>query len=195
MQPKEYSIVKHSKKTLAQIFVWSLLMSSEYHRKALLKVLDEAYVPTGTSGDNLETMVSHVIRSHQISFREEELPIEGMMHNRALYIIVKCRDKFVAQVLIDNGSRFNICLLSTLTLLNHDVGKICQSRMNIRAFYGSQRETMGEVDLCIQMGPAEFETEFQVMGISTSYNMLLGRPWIHAVRAVPSTLHQILKFI
>ena len=25
--------------------------------------------------------------------------------------------------------------------------------------------------------------------------MLLGRPWIHAVGAVPSTLHQILKFI
>ena len=44
-----------------------------------MKVLDEAYVPTGTSGDNLATMVSHVIGSHQISFREEELPIEGMM--------------------------------------------------------------------------------------------------------------------
>ena len=54
---------------------------------------------------------------------------------------------------------------------------------------------MGEVDLCIQMGPAELVTKFQVMGISTSYNMLLGRPWIHAAGAVPSTLHQILKFI
>ena len=160
-----------------------------------MKVLDEAYVPTGTSGDNLATMVSHVIGSHQISFREEELPIEGMTHNHALYITVKCRDKFVARVLIDNGSRLNIFQLSTLTQLNHDVGKIRQSCMNVRTFDGSQRQTMGEVDLCIQMGPAEFETEFQVMGISTSYNMLLGRPWIHAVRAVPSTLHQILKFI
>ena len=139
-------------------------MSSEYHRKALLKVLDEAYVPTGTSGDNLATMVSHVIGSHQISFREEELPIEGMMHNCALYITVKCRDKFVARVLIDNGSGLNICPLSTLTQLNHDVGKIHQSHMNVRAFDGSQRETMREVDLGIQMGPAEFVTEFQVMG-------------------------------
>ena len=81
-------------------------------------------------------MVSHIIGSHQISFRVEKLPIEGMMHNRALYIIVKCRDNFVARVLIDNGSGLNICLLSTLTQLNHDVGKIHQSRMNIRAFDG-----------------------------------------------------------
>jgi len=195
MQLKEYSIVKHLEKTPAQISVWALLISSEYHRKALLKVLDEAYVPKGTSGENLATMVSHVIGSHQISFREEELPLEGVMHNRALYITIKCRDKFVARVLIDNGSGLNICPLSTLTQLNYDVGKIRQSRMNVRAFDGSQRETMGEIDLCIQMGPAEFVTEFQVMGISTSYNLLLGRPWIHAVGASPSTLHQLLKFI
>ena len=164
-------------------------MSSEYHRKALLKVLDEAYVPTGTSGDNLATMVSHVIGSHQISFREEELPIEGMTHNHALYITVKCRDKFVARVLIDNGSRLNIFPLSTLTQLNHDVGKICRSRMNVKAFDGLQRETMGEVDLGIQMEPAEFVTKFQVMSISTSYNMFQGRPWIHAAGTVQSTLH------
>ena len=90
------------------------------------------------------------------------------MHNRALYITVKCRDQFVARVLIYNGSGLNICPLSTLTQLNHDVGKICRSRMNVKAFDGLQRETMGEVDLGIQMGPAEFVTEFQVMGISTS---------------------------
>ena len=67
--------------------------------------------------------------------------------------------------------------------------------MNVRAFDVSQRETMGKVDLCIQMGLAIFFTEFQVMGIYKSYNMLLGKPWIHVVGAVPSTLHQILKFI
>ena len=118
----------------------------------------------GTSGENLANMVSHVIGSHQIPFREVELPIEGVMNNCTLYITVKCTNKFVARVLIDNGSGLNICPLSTLTQLNHDVGKIHQSHMNVRAFDGSQRETMREVDLGIQMGPAEFVTEFQVMG-------------------------------
>ena len=33
------------------------------------------------------------------------------------------------------------------------------------------------------------------MDISPSYNCLLGRPWIHIARAVPSTLHQKIKFV
>ena len=36
---------------------------------------------------------------------------------------------------------------------------------------------------------------FQVMDINPGYNCLLGRPWIHSVRVVPSTLHQKLKFV
>ena len=33
------------------------------------------------------------------------------------------------------------------------------------------------------------------MDISPSYNCLLGRPWIHVAGAVPSTLHQNIKFV
>ena len=44
-------------------------------------------------------------------------------------------------------------------------------------------------------GPCTFNVEFQVMDISLFYNCLLGRPWIHIVGAVPSTLHQKIKFV
>uniref|UniRef100_M1DEJ9 Gag/pol polyprotein n=1 Tax=Solanum tuberosum TaxID=4113 RepID=M1DEJ9_SOLTU len=33
------------------------------------------------------------------------------------------------------------------------------------------------------------------MDINTSYNFLLGRPWIDMARVVPSTLHQLMKFV
>ena len=33
------------------------------------------------------------------------------------------------------------------------------------------------------------------MDINPSYNCLLGRPWIHMAGAVPSTLHQKVKFV
>ena len=35
---------------------------------------------------------------------------------------------------------------------------------------------------------------FQVMDINPAYSCLLGRPWIHPLGVVPSTLHQKLKF-
>ncbi len=33
------------------------------------------------------------------------------------------------------------------------------------------------------------------MDIEPAYTMLLGRPWIHSVNAVPSTLHQRIKYV
>ena len=47
----------------------------------------------------------------------------------------------------------------------------------------------------MQIGPCTFNVEFQVMDVSPSYNYLLGRPWIHIAGAVPSTLHQKIKFV
>ena len=58
-----------------------------------------------------------------------------------------------------------------------------------------QRDTLGSVNLTIQMGPAEFEAKFQVLDIDTSYNLLLGRPIIHMAGAVPSTLHKMMKLV
>ena len=66
--------------------------------------------------------------------------------------------------------------------------------MVVRAFDGSQREVMGEIDIPIQIGPHTCNVVFQVMDINPAYSCLLGRPWIHALGVVPSMLHQKLKF-
>ncbi|RDX79144.1 hypothetical protein CR513_40457, partial [Mucuna pruriens] len=50
---------------------------------------------------------------------------------------------------------------------------------------------MGEITLPIRIGPTTFDITFQVMDIRPAYSCLLGRPWIHATRAVPSSV----KFI
>ena len=65
----------------------------------------------------------------------------------------------------------------------------------VKAFDGTRREVIGEIEIEMQIGPCVFNVEFQVMDISASYNYLLGRPWIHIDGAVPSTLHQKIKFV
>ena len=52
-----------------------------------------------------------------------------------------------------------------------------------------------EIEIEVQISPCTFNVEFQVMDIPPSYNCLLGRPWIHIVGVVPSTLHQKIKFV
>ena len=64
-----------------------------------------------------------------------------------------------------------------------------KSQMVVRAFDGTKREVLGNIELPIQVGPCTFNLEFIVMDINLSYNCLLGRPWIHMVGAVPSALH------
>ncbi|KAI5436228.1 hypothetical protein KIW84_022627 [Lathyrus oleraceus] len=70
-----------------------------------------------------------------------------------------------------------------------------QSGVVVKAFDGSCKTVIGEVDLPVKIGPSDFQITFQVMDIHPSYSCLLGRPWIHEAGAVTSTLHQKLKFV
>ena len=54
---------------------------------------------------------------------------------------------------------------------------------------------MGTLKIELRIGSATFVTIFQVLRIPTSFNLLLGRPWIHRAVVIPSSLHQKVKFI
>lgn len=69
------------------------------------------------------------------------------------------------------------------------------SSLIVRAFDGSKRQVIGEVNLPICVGPHQFIITFQVMDINMAYSCLLGRPWIHVVGVITFTMHQRLKFL
>uniref|UniRef100_A0A2N9IAZ7 Retrotransposon gag domain-containing protein n=1 Tax=Fagus sylvatica TaxID=28930 RepID=A0A2N9IAZ7_FAGSY len=175
--------------------VLSLLLASESHRKALLKVLNEAYVPEDITGPSFENMVTSILVTNQLTFSDDELPPEGRGHTKALYISVKTNDRIVSRVLIDNGSALNVCPLSTLEKLDIDPTRVRVNSMIVRAFDGTRREVLGEIDLPVEVGPQVYNINFQVLKIDSPYNLLLGRPWLHTAGAVPSSLHQKMKLI
>ncbi|XP_070041152.1 uncharacterized protein [Nicotiana tomentosiformis] len=142
----------------------------------------------------MANMVGQVLETHKITFNEDELPPEGLSHNIALHITVKYENKFIARVLIDRGSSLNIPPLTTLKRLGIGIPEIRLGRMNVKVFDESQKATIGEIDLSLKIGPTIFDAELQVLDISGTYNLLLGRPWIHMAGAVASTLHQVVKF-
>jgi hypothetical protein len=65
----------------------------------------------------------------------------------------------------------------------------------ICGFDNSGEATLGALTVKIQMSTFSFKVRFYVIDANTSYSALLGRPWIHKYRVVPSTLHQCLKFL
>src|ERR1043165_9302814 len=64
----------------------------------------------------------------------------------------------------------------------------------VRDFDGSKRTVLGELTLPVKVDSQTFDSTFFVMDIRPAYSCLLGRPWIHGTGAVPSTLHQKLKY-
>ncbi|KAJ9694546.1 hypothetical protein PVL29_010164 [Vitis rotundifolia] len=54
---------------------------------------------------------------------------------------------------------------------------------------------MGTLEIELLIGPTTFLILFQVLRIPTSFNILLGRLWIHRAGVIPSSLHQKVKFI
>ena len=54
---------------------------------------------------------------------------------------------------------------------------------------------MGTLIAHIMIGLVRYSVLVQVLRIQSSFNILLGRPWIHEAGAIPSFLHQKVKFI
>ncbi|RDX64786.1 hypothetical protein CR513_56613, partial [Mucuna pruriens] len=191
----EYELLDHLNKTPARISLLSLLLNSESHRNLLLKILKEAHVAPDITAERFGGIIGSLTSNGQLTFSDEEIPTEGRQHNQPLHIAVKCGDYMITKVLVDNGSSLNVLPKATLDKLSSIHVQLKASPMVVRAFDGSRRDVMGEVTLPIYIGPTLFDIVFQVMDIRPAYGCLLGRPWIHGAGAVPSSLHQKVKFI
>src|SRR3954466_7309662 len=66
---------------------------------------------------------------------------------------------------------------------------------NIFGFNVNSTRPMGKIKLRCQIGDLKTEVTVYVIDAETSYNLLLGRPWIHRNHIVPSTPHQVMKYV
>jgi len=83
----------------------------------LVKVLNEAHVAQDISVEGFEGIVNNIKANNYLTFTEEEILAEGRGHNKALHVSVKCMERVMAKVLIDNGSSLNGMPKSTLEKL------------------------------------------------------------------------------
>jgi len=164
-------------------------MHFEPHHELLMKILNEALVAHDISIEKFGGIINNITASNYLTFTEDELPIEGRGHNKALHVSVKFADHMVAKVLVDNSSSLNVMPKMALDKFSFDASYMRPSSMVVRAFGGNRRDVRGEIHLLIQIGPCTFQITFQVMDITLAYSCLLGQPWIHSTRVVLSSLH------
>jgi len=133
----EYCIVDQLKKTPARISFMSLILSSEPHRNALQKVLNEAYVPQDVEQKTMKHLVGRIHVTNYLYFTAKELDFEGTGHNKPLYITTRCKDCLIRKVLVNNGSTFNVLPKHMLKEMLVDESHMKPSTMMARAYDGS----------------------------------------------------------
>ena len=194
IQREDDEILRQMRTTQSRISIWSLLASSSTHRDTLIKALSQIRVDTATTPGGLIHFLT-ADRATCIVFYDNDLPPKGSDHVRPLFIDVACSGRRVPSVLLDNDSALNVYPLVTAIALGFSPSNFGPSIQTVRAYDGTQRTVMGTLTTHVMIGPVRYAILFQVLRIQLSFNLLLGRPWIHEGGAIPSSLHQKVKFI
>ncbi|XP_050896935.1 uncharacterized protein LOC127103747 [Lathyrus oleraceus] len=192
---RNYRVVNQLNQTPSKISIMSLLMCSDAHRDALVKFSRDAHKPQEIFVYQFEGVVINIAANMSLGFNDEELPVEVRNYNKALHSSMECVDTVLSRFLVDTGSSLNVFLESFLSKLTIDGLLMKPIELVVRAFDGSRRTVIGEVEFTIKIGPHTFFITFYVMDIYPAYSCLLGRPWIHSVGVITSNLHQRLKFL
>ncbi|XP_016700013.2 uncharacterized protein [Gossypium hirsutum] len=96
LKHSEYSVVEQLRKQPARISVLALLLSSEVHREALMKMLNETYVTNDISVNKLDRLFSNISADNFIYFNDDEIPPGGMGSAKALHITTRCKRIYIA---------------------------------------------------------------------------------------------------
>ncbi len=110
--------------------------------------------------------------------------------------MVKLRigDSDVKRVLIDQGSYFEIMYPDLFHGLGLKQSDLQPYDASLVGFSGESIQPMGRITMAVHTGPISLETEFFVVNVPSPYTAIMGRRWLHKLKAVLSSLHQKLRF-
>ncbi|KAH0743247.1 hypothetical protein KY290_031240 [Solanum tuberosum] len=96
--------------------------------------------------------------------------------------------------MVDDGFGVNILLIWTLKELGIPMNELSESRLMIQGSNQGVQRAIGAIKIDIKMEDMCSSEWMHVIDSKTSYNILLGRPWIHENKVVTSTYHQCFKY-
>nr|XP_016486132.1 PREDICTED: uncharacterized protein LOC107806488 [Nicotiana tabacum] len=128
-----------------------------------------------------------------ITFDKSDTDGLSFPHYDTLVITLRIADTDVKRIMVDDGSGACIIHPRVLALMGLE-DKIMPRCITLTGFNNAVERTSGEITLPVLAGGVIMETTFHVMNQETAYNAIIGRPWIHAMRPVPSSFYQVIKF-
>ena len=127
--------------------------------------------------------------TEQIIFTNQDLEGVQVPHSDALVVTLRIREFDVKRILIDPGSSVEIMYESLFKGLGLEKKDLSHVEGPLSGFSGETVVPIGKVTINVKAGTVSTPTDFFVLNAFSPYNAILGRPWLHRMGAVPSTLH------
>ncbi|XP_075101699.1 uncharacterized protein LOC142177131 [Nicotiana tabacum] len=100
------------------------------------------------------------------------------LHYDALVITLRIADTDVKRIMVDDGS--SACIIHPRVLIQMRLrDKIIQRCITLTSFNNAVERTSGEIVLPVLARGVTLETTFHVIDQDTTYNAIIGCPWIH----------------
>ena len=126
--------------------------------------------------------------------------LEGCQHPHDDPLVIRAvvANKTIHQVLVDNGSSVNIIFTAAFNKMGIRREKLEPVSTHLQGFSGEKVLPLGSIQLVLTLGdPPRQEitaVRFLIVDAPSAYNMLLGRPSLNAIKAIPSPYHMMIKF-
>ena len=133
-----------------------------------------------------------------ITFSDSDL--EGCQHPHDDPLVIReiVANKTIHRVLVDNGSSADIIFASTFDKMGIGREKLEPVNTHLRGFSREKVLPLGSIQLVLTLGdpPCQATTtvRFLIVDAPSAYNVLLGRPSLNAIKAIPSAYHMVIKF-
>ncbi|XP_074265927.1 uncharacterized protein LOC141588380 [Silene latifolia] len=149
---------------------------------------------TETKGERSETSCR---ASHSdlpvVAFDEEDVH-DNQEHHDALIITLSMANWTVRKVLVDTGSSINLIMLKTIEIMGFSEKDLKKKTIPLVGFSGETANLLWEIVIPTYVGGINKQVRYLVIDGPSTYNVILGRPWLRLMKPVPSTYHQCVKF-
>nr|CAN69696.1 hypothetical protein VITISV_012964 [Vitis vinifera] len=96
---------------------------------------------------------------------------------------------------IDRRLRRETHSASVVNHMGHNLTGLENPGRILSGFNGSSTTSLGDIVLPVQAGPITLNVQFSVVQDLSPFNVILGRTWLHYMKTISSTYHQMVSFL